>query len=406
MVFFAAVGLSALVAHELGHALCALAWGSRAKIVLHALGAHTEIEPALPRGREIVAALMGPIVSLAFGLALAALRMLFPGHEWLKVPIGVNLAWGVINLLPLLPFDGGRMLLAFVGQQRRASTLLISGILAAIVAVEGLAVVHSAALAFLFGAAAVASLLAWARRRQLEIEQALGLPTQVEAARRLLSLGEAETARRLATRLAHSARLNTTANAAWEVLAWAELELDRPEDAYRALLRIRPASAVGNYCRAAVEAARGHQQHAINLLEAELRGETPCVDAIKLLIDLHARLGRLPAACGVASSEITRLEPDDVRLVIEAAYELNAFTSGTKLAEKLFELTGSPDDAVIHAYGLARLGDHKTARRILSELVARLASWTMHKKTLKLLRDLAMRPESCEILDPALIHLL
>ena len=47
MAVCAAIVFSALLAHELGHALCGILCGSRATIQLHFLGAHTLIEPPL-----------------------------------------------------------------------------------------------------------------------------------------------------------------------------------------------------------------------------------------------------------------------------------------------------------------------------------------------------------------------
>jgi Zn-dependent protease len=406
MALSVAIGVSVLLVHELGHALAAVAWGSHARIVLHMLGAHTEIEPRLPRSREIAAALMGPVASLALALVLATLRLSLPGRSWLTIAIWVNVAWGVANLLPILPFDGGRALLACMGEKRRASALLVSGAFAAVIAMEGLAVIHNAALTFLFGAAAIASLLKWAKVRRDEVERALELPQQLAESRRLLACEEADACRRLAVRVGESARSNETANAAWEVAAWAELELERPEEAYRTLQRIRPASAVSNYCLAAVEAGRGQPLRAVSLLEGERGNGELGVEAIKLLIDLHARLGNLQAACGVANTSIAQLPADDVRRVIEAAFELNALASATKLAEKLFAITGCPDDGVSQAYGLARLGDNGGARRILSELVARLSDPNMDKKTLSRLHELAARPDSSAVMDPELCHLL
>jgi len=406
MALCATVLASALLAHELGHALAAIAWGSRAKVVLHILGAFTEIEPRLTRGREIVAALMGPVASLTLALVLAALRLPFPQQAWLTTAMWINVGWGAVNLLPILPFDGGRVLLAFLGEQRRASALLVSGVCASVIAVEGLAVVRSAALAFLFGAAAVASWFSWAQQRRDEVERTLELPRKLEEARRLLASENADAARSLAIRVAQSARSNATANAAWEIAAWAALGLGRPEDAYRALQSIQPASAVSNYCWAAVEAERGQPQRAIALLERDQRGRSLNAEGAKLLIDLHARVGNLQAACNVGGSELERLEPDDVRRVIEVAFAWNAFASGAKLAEELFAVTGSPHDAVSQAYGLARMGDNKSARSILSKLVALISHRDVDTKTLSRLRELAARPDSSAVMDPELCHLV
>jgi Zn-dependent protease len=405
MALCAALAGSSLLAHELGHALCAVLWGSRATVVLHVLGTHTIVEPRLNRGRELIATLMGPLVSIALGLLFVVLHRAFPERSWLAIAMLLNLVWGAANLLPVLPFDGGRALLMLVGDQRQSTALLISGVVALVISVEGLVVVRSAPIIFLFGAAALASLVRFAGQRRLETERALELPEQLQRARALLSRGEAERARQLATRIGVRACTNVTANAAWEIVAWAELEQEHPEKAFGTLRRIRPAADVDTYCLAAVEAARGQVRHAIGLLERARSSRKLCLDAIKLLIDLHVQIGALDHACTVASAELADLDPDDTRRVIETAFELSAFAPATKLAGELFALTGSPDDAVSHAYGLARLGDRTTAKRIFSQLVRMLSNWQMHKRTLLHLRELASRPDLSELIGPELSQL-
>lgn len=404
VALFAGIAFFSVLAHELGHAMCAILWGSRATIVLHVLGGHTTIEPPLRRWRDVIATLMGSCISIVIALMLAMLRRSFPEQAWLTVALWVNLAWGIVNLLPMLPFDVGRVLLRSLRDEHRSGALLVSGGFALVLSVEGLFVLHNAAVLLVFGPAAFASLLAWAKRRSVDIEQKLGLADQLQQARGLLLNGEPERSRQLGTRVAQRARTNTTANAAWEIVAWAELGLGRAAEAYETLCRVRPASDVDRYSLAAVEAARGQPRRAVSLLEAARSQDALCPDGIKLLIDLHARLGSLAGACAVASAEIAHLDPEDTRRVIEAAFEAEALAPATKLAGELFAMTGSPDDAVSQAYGLARLGDRMGARRIFRHLATLLSSWQMHAKTLARLRDLAARPDSRDIIGPELSH--
>jgi hypothetical protein len=243
-----------------------------------------------------------------------------------------------------------------VPDKHRASILLISGGLALIIAVEGLIVLHNAPLLFVFGAAACASLFAWVNRRRLQLEQALELPQLLEKARRLLASGEPELARQLATRVGMRALRNSTANSAWETVAWAELDLDCAERAYAALGHVRPAADLSSYCLAAVHAARGQVRQAIGLLERAHGSEKPNVEAIKLLIDLHVQLGSFDRACSVAGAALTLLDPKDTRRVLQAAFAQAAFVDATGLARELYRITGDPIDAASHAFGRAHLG--------------------------------------------------
>jgi hypothetical protein len=353
MALFAALACLSLLLPELGQVLMGVASGRRVAVTLHALGVRTIAEPRLPRWQQFVATLTGPLISLALGSLFAWLHRLAPDHGWLVIAMRINLAWGAVNLLPVLPFAGGRALLTLVDGKYSSAVMLTSGALALMLAVDGLVILRSAPVLFIFGAAAFASLLRWSNQRRSDIERALGLPKQLETARSLLP-DDPERAKHLAMDVARLSRSNLTANAAWEVVAWAELEQGCPESALFTLRRIRPASQVDVHCLASVVAARGQTRLAIGLLARAHRVQGLSVVALKLLIDLHAQLGAFDAACAVASAELAALDPDDVRRVIEAAFAANAIAAASKLSDELFALTGCIADAGSHAYGLVR----------------------------------------------------
>jgi Zn-dependent protease len=111
--------LSVLV-HEASHALMAKRFGLPVRsITLHFLGGVTEIEgePDTP-GREFGVSVVGPLTSVAVGLAVLPLASLAPDRSLLELAAkglaGANLVVGVLNLVPGLPLDGGRVLRAVV----------------------------------------------------------------------------------------------------------------------------------------------------------------------------------------------------------------------------------------------------------------------------------------------------
>ncbi len=108
------VVLAGVLAHELGHALAALRYGRSPTIVLHGFGGATSWGGArLSPGRRIAVTAAGPAVGLAIGAAaLAAAHGLSPvgtPARLLSDLVWVNLGWAVLNLLPILPLDGGAM---------------------------------------------------------------------------------------------------------------------------------------------------------------------------------------------------------------------------------------------------------------------------------------------------------
>ena len=113
--FALALALS-IVAHELGHALTARAFGYATRdITLSLLGGCASLI-ALPRKawQEFLTAIAGPAVSFAIsGLSWLVLVFLPINDPWaatvLSYTMWMNLMLGGFNLLPGFPMDGGRV---------------------------------------------------------------------------------------------------------------------------------------------------------------------------------------------------------------------------------------------------------------------------------------------------------
>ena len=118
-IAFAVLLYLSVLLHEMSHALMARRYGLPVRsITLHFLGGVTEIdgEPDTP-GREFGVSVVGPLTSLGLGLAFLLLLPVTPdGLLRLAVEMlaGANLIVGVLNLVPGLPLDGGRVLRAGV----------------------------------------------------------------------------------------------------------------------------------------------------------------------------------------------------------------------------------------------------------------------------------------------------
>jgi Zn-dependent protease len=113
--FALALALS-IVAHELGHALTARAFGYHTRdITLSLLGGCASLI-ALPRKawQEFLTAIAGPAVSFVIsGLAWLSLNFLPVDDKWtvlvLYYTMWMNFVLGCFNLLPGFPMDGGRV---------------------------------------------------------------------------------------------------------------------------------------------------------------------------------------------------------------------------------------------------------------------------------------------------------
>lgn len=127
---FAVVLYLSVLLHEASHAVTAqrLGYGVNS-ITLHFLGGMTEIDGSSRRPRhEFWIAVVGPLTSIAVGGAAVGLWFLVP-DGLVRVAIeglaAANLVIGVLNLVPGLPLDGGRVLKSIVwgasGDQHRAT---------------------------------------------------------------------------------------------------------------------------------------------------------------------------------------------------------------------------------------------------------------------------------------------
>lgn len=125
-----------ILLHEVSHALMARRFGLPVRsISLHFLGGVTEIDgEASAPGQEFKIAVVGPLTSIAIGLVALALwaampegltRLAFGGLAW------TNLVIGVLNLIPGLPLDGGRVLRSLVwrlsGNMHRGTIVAAQG---------------------------------------------------------------------------------------------------------------------------------------------------------------------------------------------------------------------------------------------------------------------------------------
>ena len=115
LIWIGVIFISILI-HEYGHALTSRYFGQKPRIHLVAFGGLTYPEgPRLRGWREFLVVLNGPL--FGFLLFLLCLFLLSTGFfenlyilYTLKIFTWVNLFWTIINLLPIMPLDGGQLL--------------------------------------------------------------------------------------------------------------------------------------------------------------------------------------------------------------------------------------------------------------------------------------------------------
>jgi hypothetical protein len=110
------VVLVSVLVHELGHAMMGLAFGLEPRIELHGMGGTTSwtMRKDLGPARNIAISFAGPGAgfaagALVWGLGRGAFHAIPMGGFIYDQLLYVNVGWGILNLLPMLPLDGGNV---------------------------------------------------------------------------------------------------------------------------------------------------------------------------------------------------------------------------------------------------------------------------------------------------------
>lgn len=128
--------------HEAGHyAAIKLCGGSMGTLNLSVAGAVMVIQDgkSMSYGKELICAAAGPLASLMLGLISALLAGRW-GNDKLYVFSGISMVFGVINLLPVYPLDGGRMIYILLKWKAGLETADAAGFLIGLIATTGLGI--------------------------------------------------------------------------------------------------------------------------------------------------------------------------------------------------------------------------------------------------------------------------
>lgn len=147
ILLWIAVAFVSILVHELGHALAGMAFGLVPQIDLHGMGGTTSWVTGKPlgHGKSIVVSLAGPFAGILIGLGVRlALELGWsPANPYVAqaalLAYSVNVYWGIVNLVPLLPLDGGNVMRSFLHVVTRGRGEKPARVISIVVAVAGLA---------------------------------------------------------------------------------------------------------------------------------------------------------------------------------------------------------------------------------------------------------------------------
>ena len=146
LLLFIIAGFISILVHELGHALTAKYFGKRVEIVLQAFGGYAAYSGGAPlsRPQSFMITAAGPAIQIVLGFIALAFARQFDTMSpqaiyFLGTLSGISFFWAILNLLPVLPLDGGRLMETMLGPRRIRLTLQISIAVAVGIAILSLA---------------------------------------------------------------------------------------------------------------------------------------------------------------------------------------------------------------------------------------------------------------------------
>jgi Zn-dependent protease len=399
LVWALVVFLSILV-HELGHAFAMLRYGLQPAITLYAMGGLTGAHGLgrLTRGQQIVVSFAGPFAGFMLGGLVYLVRMALPSLGVLQDPqnitnaqiaiaalvsdlLWVNFAWGVMNLIPALPLDGGHILEAALGPRRERLAAMISLGVGAAVALAALAI-KEMLVAIIFAGCALTSLQRMRAAEPAAPARPRSVPPEPEEAAEVMSrVVQAQAALdddryREAATLAELALNGTptpkpaTRMALLHLIAWSALLDERIADAERALRTLVREGEPDPALAGAILFRLDRIDEARKLLEtARAAGDDRKV-LIGPLIQILIRQGEIARAAAIALDIVETLSEEDARQMAKIAFEHECYPWASRLSEAVFERSGQPDDAYDAARSRSLAGDAPGALAMLRRAVA------------------------------------
>jgi stage IV sporulation protein FB len=138
---FVVAGFVSILVHELGHAFAGRRFGAHSEITLHSFGGYAAFSGGgFTRSQSFLVTAAGPVLQIFLGwvayVVFTSGSGLTPAaaHFFLLLAL-ISWVWAGLNLLPVVPLDGGQMLHAALGPERVNLTLWITIITALVSAV-------------------------------------------------------------------------------------------------------------------------------------------------------------------------------------------------------------------------------------------------------------------------------
>lgn len=361
--------------HEFGHALLLLNFGHEVQVRFRGLFSESLTNQKIAREHEWRVLLTGPAANLGAGLLCLCFQQSLPPlaepgflQTFALQMARLNLAFGAVGLLPIVPMDAGLALLCLL-PPRHHKKLFGLGI-----GLSGLGALLCLALGSVLGALFL-GLIALRNHRLsqidiarllLNIEQSEGLIEQIDAGWQALRGGDLREAERLGTLTLKMSTQPELAVRALDLLAWVDLAR---ADAPAAWRKIEQGRTMSHGCaRALTQAmaleALGRQGEALDKARLALELE-PSLTTAQLALRLLISQKKFDEAQALIASYPWPAEKNRQALLAEVASAQGQLAQAVALWTRAFEETGDPQSAFEAARGQAVLGNAREAIALL-----------------------------------------
>jgi Zn-dependent protease len=281
LLIWVVVVFQGILMHELGHAIVGRVFGRQPRIELIALGGLTwweQQEPMSP-GRSLMVSAAGPAVGIFIGslslVLMDALRIPDPSlaRYAFRSLIFVNLGWGILNLLPVLPLDGGNIVASLMellapSRGRLLACYVSFGVIGLLFAVTvSLRQYPMTILLFLLAFSTYQAFRIERQRLASPPGQGVAPLSLVQQAFEALERGDGQAVIRAASELIAQADSTQELDEAFHLLAWGRLINGEPDEAHQALTSMSGERTADPALEGAVLVELGKPADAVPLLE-------------------------------------------------------------------------------------------------------------------------------------------
>ncbi|HEX8435561.1 M50 family metallopeptidase [Archangium sp.] len=361
-----------ILIHELGHALVSMSLGSGwASIRLYSMGGLC-YHQGLSRWRSVAVAAAGPLAGFLFGGIILAVNHLAPPRSLMTFVIfrdlmWVNFGWGIINLLPVPPLDGGHVAGGVLGPTRQRIALWLGIITSAGVVLLALSSRMFYA-AFMFGFMGYGCYQALSTTRDLKplkpVKVAELEPDALARAWQALRSGNETEAARLGHLALSAAKPGPESNAARDLLAWVSLTEGNARAAVSHLEKVEPPQAARPFSLAMAFNALGMPDRALPHALAAVEKE-PSDQAAALSVRLLTKAQRLDEAERIAREFAWKTPAMRNARLADVASARGDFGAAAEFYATAFEAAGRAEDAYQSACHYARAGHVERATDLL-----------------------------------------